>query len=176
MFARQLSDRSPARQLLRYNYALGHLGHEVGHRWSAYVTAKVSGKLVSLIEWPHWVPGLQSPVAFPYSLPVEASTLGGSVWQDNTAGTYTQLRDGFFVPATGYSYLDLYLMGLLSAPEVPDVGHSQRQFNTGIVVMVEQGKTPSPELIARGNGIREQWMEYWKTVTGHRASMTVTPR
>jgi hypothetical protein len=164
------------------------------------------------------VPGLQSPVAFPYSLPVEASTLGGSVWQDNFAGTYTQLRDGFFVPATGYSYLDLYLMGLISAPEVPDffvltnlvrvgtnangqplftaertkvtirdviaaegerlpdVEHSQRQFNTGIVVMVEQGKTPSPELIARGNGIREQWMEYWKTVTGHRASMTVTPR
>jgi len=80
------------------------------------------------------------------------------------------------VPATGYSYLDLYLMGLISAPEVPDVEHSQRQFNTGIVVMVEQGKTPSPELIARANGIREQWMEYWKTVTGHRASMTVTPR
>lgn len=31
-----------------------------------------------------------------------------------------QLRDGYFVPATGYSSLDLYLMGLISATEVPD--------------------------------------------------------
>jgi len=29
-------------------------------------------------------------------------------------------NDGYFVPATGYSYLDLYLMGVISAAEVPD--------------------------------------------------------
>ena len=46
--------------------------------------------------------------------------MGGGVWQDNFNGSYTQLRDFFFVPATGYSYLDLYLMGLISAAEVPD--------------------------------------------------------
>lgn len=146
--------------------------------------------------------------------------MGGSVWQDNFDGTYTQLRDGYFVPATGYSYLDLYLMGLISAAEVPDffllsklvpagkdkdanghplfkaertkvtirdviaaegprspdVDHSQRKFNTGIVVMVEHGREPSRELIERANGIRQQWIEYWQTTTGHRASMTVSPR
>ena len=32
----------------------------------------------------------------------------------------TQLDDDYYVPATGYSYLDLYLMGLISAAEVPD--------------------------------------------------------
>ena len=142
--------------------------------------------------------------------------MGGGVWQDNFDGTFTQLRDGYFVPATGYSYLDLYLMGLISAAEVPDffmlknlvpvgkdangrsifkaermkitvgdviaaegrrspdVEHSQRKFNTGIVVMVEHGKTPSPELLERANGIRQQWITYWATVTGHRAAMTVT--
>jgi hypothetical protein len=63
---------------------------------------------------------LQAQVAFPYSLPLEASTLGGGVWQDDLDGTFTQLRDGYFVPATGYSYLDLDLMGLISAAEVPD--------------------------------------------------------
>jgi hypothetical protein len=63
---------------------------------------------------------LQSPAAFPYSLPIEASTLGGGVWQDNYDGTYTQFRDGYFVPAAGYSRLDLYLMGLISPAEVPD--------------------------------------------------------
>jgi hypothetical protein len=157
-------------------------------------------------------------VAYPYSLPIEASTLGGSVWQANFDGTYTQLRDGYFVPATGYSYLDLYLMGLISAAEVPDffilnhlvpigkdtnahpvfqaertkvtiqdviaatgprlpdVSHSQRVFNTGIVVVVEHGRVPRHELIERPNGIRRQWMQYWETTTGRRASMTANPR
>ena len=140
------------------------------------------------------------------------------MWQDNFDGTYTQLRDGYFVPAAGYSYLDLYLMGLISAAEVPDffllkslvavgkdanghavvkaertkvtiqdviaaegprspdVDHSQRRFNTGIVVMVEHGKTPSTELIERADAIRRQWIAYWETVTGHRAIMTASPR
>jgi hypothetical protein len=122
------------------------------------------------------------------------------------------------VPATGYSHLDLYLMGLISATEVPDffilrnvveagkdksgrpvfraertkvaiqgviaaegprlpdVDHSQRKFNTGIVLVVEHGQRPSPELIERTNGIRKQWIQYWETATGHRASMTASPR
>ena len=217
-YSRQLAEGSPDGKPFPYNYAIGHLGHEVGHRWSAYVSAKINGETISLGPWPHWAPGLQASVAFPYSLPIEASTLGGGSWQDNFDGTYTQLRDGYFVPATGYSYLDLYLMGLISAAEVPDffilgnlvqvgkdtnehpifraertkvtikdviaaqgprfpdVDHSQRKFKTGIVVVVEHGQTPSPELIERANGIRQQWIEYWKIATGHRASMTTNPR
>ena len=217
-YSRQLAEASPDGKPLPYNYAVGHLGHEVGHRWAAYVPAKVNGETISLGPWPHWAPGLQAPVAFPYSLPAEASAMGGGAWQDNFDGTYTRLRDGFFVPATGYSYLDLYLMGLISAAEVPDffilrnlmpvgkdangrpifkaertrvtiqdviaaeghrlpdVDHSQRKFNTGIVVMVEHGQSPSRELIEHANGIRERWIDYWKTATGHRASMTVNPR
>ena len=184
----------------------------------AYVSAKVNSETISLGPWPHWAPGLQARVAFPYSLPPEASTLGGGVWQDNFDGTYTQLHDGYFVPATGYSYLDLYLMGLISGADVPDffilknlvrvgkdtnghqvfraertritildviaaegprlpaVDHSQRTFNTGVVVVVEHGQSPSYELIERANGIRRQWIEYWATTTGHRSSMTANPR
>jgi hypothetical protein len=116
-------------------------------------------------------------------------------------GTYTQLRDGYFVPAAGYSYVDLYLMGLISAAEVPDffilknlvrvandanghaifkaeqtkvtiqdviaaeglrspdVDHSQRKFNTGIVVIVEHGRSPSRELLERANGILQGWVD-----------------
>ena len=208
----------PDRKRMHYNYAIGHLGHEVGHRWSAYASAKLNGQTTSLGPWPHWAVGLQAPVAFPYSLPVEASTLGGGVWQDNHDGTYTQLRDGYFVPATGYSYLDLYLMGLLPAakvpdfyllqnleaagrdkmgrpvfkaekttvtvkdviavegPRLPDVEHSQRKFNTGIVVIVEHGRRPSRRLMNQAEGIRRQWIEYWDAVTGHASSMTVNPR
>jgi hypothetical protein len=217
-YSRELAEGSPGGEIRPYNYAVGHLGHEVGHRWGAYVSSNVNGVTVSLGSWPHWAPGLQARVAYPYSLPLEASTLGGGVWQDNFDGTYTQLREGYFVPATGYSFLDLYLMGLISAAEVPDfflltnlvsvgkdtngqsvfraertkvtlqdviaaegprlpdVDHSQRRFNTGIVVVVEHGEHPSRELIERANGIRQQWNEYWETTTGHRASMTVNPR
>jgi hypothetical protein len=217
-YSRQLAEGSPDGKPFPYNYAIGHLGHEVGHRWSAYVSAKINGETISLGPWPHWALGLQARVAFPYSLPMEASTLGGAVWQDNFDGTYTQLRDGYFVPATGYSYLDLYLMGLIAAAEVPDffilknlvrvgkdtnghplfrgertkvtiqdviaaegprlpdVDHSQRKFNTGIVIVVEHGRSSSHELIERANAIREQWIEYWKTTTGHRAYMTANPR
>jgi hypothetical protein len=46
---------------------------------------------------------------------------------------------------------------------------------TGIVVIVEHGRTPSAELINRANGIRRQWIDYWAITTGRRASMTVDP-
>jgi hypothetical protein len=217
-YSRQLAEASPDGNPRPYNYAVGHLGHEVGHRWGAYVSAKVNGQTISLGPWPHWARELQAPVAYPYSRPTEASTMGGGVWQDNFDGTFTQLRDGYFVPASGYSYLDLYLMGFISAAEVPDffilknlvlagtdpnghsifkaqrtkvtiqdviaaegqrlpdADHSQRKFNTGIVVVVEHGQSPSRVLIDRANGIRQQWIEYWETTTGHRASMTANPR
>jgi hypothetical protein len=217
-FTGRLAEASADGKPRPYGYAIAHLGHEVAHRWAAYVTAKVDGKRIPLGPWPHWAPGLQTAVVYPYSLPSESSTMGGGVWQDNVDGTYTQLRDGYLVPAAGYSYLDMYLMGFIAAAEVPDfflltdlvsagqdanghslfkaqrtkvtigdviaaegprlpdVRHSQRRFNTGIVMVVEHGQAPTRELRERAGGIGRQWIEYWSTVTGHRASMTVRPR
>ena len=60
----------------------------------------------------------------------------------------------------------------VEGPRLPDVDHSQKHFNTGIVVMVEHGKTPSQALIDRASGIRDAWIDYFATTTGHRASMT----
>ena len=54
--------------------------------------------------------------------------------------------------------------------------HSQRKFNTGMVLVVEHGKKPSLELIKWTNGIRKQWIDYCETTTGHRASMTADVR
>ena len=216
-YSHQLGERSPDHHPLAYNYAMSQIGHEMGHRWAAFVSTQVKGETIPLGPV-HWARGLQAPAAFPYQRPTEASAMGGGVWQDNLDGTFTQLDDDYYVPATGYSYLDLYLMGLISATEVPDffilrnlvpagkdtngrpifkadrtkvtiqdvvavegprspdVDHSQRKFNTGIVLMVEHGKAPSSELIERANGIRRQWIDYWETTTGHRASMTTNPR
>ena len=216
-YLHQLSESSPEGKILPYNYAMSQLGHEMGHRWAAFVSAKINGETIPLGPV-HWARGLQAPVAFPYQRPTEASAMGGGVWQDNFDGTYTQLDDDYYVPATGYSYLDLYLMGLISAAEVPDffllknlvpagkdvnghpifkadrtkvtiqdvvavegprlpdVDHSRRKFNTGIVVVVEHGQSPSHDLVERANAIRERWIDYWWTTTGHRASMTTNPQ
>jgi len=195
---------------------MSQLGHGMGHRWAAFVSAKVNGERISLGPV-HWARELQAPAAFPYQRPTEASAMGGGVWQDNFDGTYTQLDDEYYVPATGYSCLDLYLMGLISPAEVPDffllknlislgkdandrrvfkaertkitvqdviaqegprqpdVNHSQRKFNTGMVLVIDHGKAPSLELGERVNGIRLQRIEYWARATGHRASMTAIP-
>jgi hypothetical protein len=157
-------------------------------------------------------------VPFPFQRPSEASAMGGGVWTDNLDGTFTQLDDDYYVPATGWSYLDLYLMGLLAPSEVPDffilrnlvaagrdangrpifkadrtkvtiqdviavegprrpdVTASQKKFNTGMVVIVEHGKTPSREIVERANGIARAWVDYWAVTTGYRSSMTTSVR
>ena len=216
-YQQQLAEISQDGKMPPYMYAMSQIAHEMGHRWGAFVSAKVGGETIPLGPV-HWARGLQAPVAFPYRRPTEASIMGGSVWQDNFDGTYTQLDDDYYVPATGWSYLDLYLMGLISPAEVPDFfilrnlvpagkdanGHpifkadrtkvtiqdviategprlpavdkSQREFNTGIVIIVQHGEKPSPELIERAEAIRKQWIDYFSITTDHRASMTANPR
>jgi hypothetical protein len=215
-YSHQLAERTSNGKIPPYDYAMSQIGHEMGHRWSAFVSAKVNDETIQLGPT-HWAQGLQAPVAFPYQRPVEASAMGGGVWQDNYDGTFTQLDDNYYVPATGWSYLDLYLMGLIApsevpdffilrnlvpagrdsnghpifkadrtkvtiqdviaveGPRLPDVDHSQKNFNTGMVVVVEHGRTPSRELIQKVNGIRLRWMDYWTTTTGHRSTMTTNP-
>jgi hypothetical protein len=215
-YQQQLGEISQDDKVPPYMYAVSQIAHEMGHRWAAFVSAKVNGETI-LLGPTHWARGLQAQVAFPYRRPTEASIMGGGVWQDNFDGTYTQLDDDYYVPATGWSYLDLYLMGLISPTEVPDFfilrnlspagkdanGHSvfkadrtkvtikdviaaegerlpkvdksQRQFNTGMVLVVQHGASPTKELIERANGIRKQWIEYFSITTEHRASMTANP-
>jgi hypothetical protein len=216
-YTHQLAERTANGKIPPYDYAMSQIGHEMGHRWSAFASAKVGNETIPLGPT-HYARGLQAPAAFPYQRPVEASAMGGGVWQDNFDGTYTQLDDDYYVPATGWSYLDLYLMGLTGpaevpdffilrnlvpagrdgngrpifkgdrtkitindviaaeGPRLPDVDHSQKKFNTGMVMVVEHGKTPSRELIERTSGIRLRWMDYWETTTGHRSTMTANPK
>lgn len=60
-------------------------------------------------------------------------------------------------------------------PRVPDFDHSQKQFNTAMVVVTEHGKPPSKELLTAATNIAAHWITYWSKTTGGRASMTVTP-
>jgi hypothetical protein len=118
-YQQQLAEISQEGKIPPYLYALSQIAHEMGHRWAAFVSAKVGEETIPLGPT-HWARGLQAVVPFPYVRPTEASIMGGGVWLDNFDGTYTQLDDDYYVPATGYSYLDLYLMGLISPAEVPD--------------------------------------------------------
>jgi hypothetical protein len=118
-YQQQLAEISQDGKMPPYMYAMSQIAHEMGHRWAAFVSAKVGDETIPLGPT-HWARGLQAIVPFPYVRPTEASIMGGGVWLDNFDGTYTQLDDDYYVPATGYSYLDLYLMGLISPAEVPD--------------------------------------------------------
>lgn len=115
----QGQERSPDGKMTGYNYAMSQIPHELAHRWTANATAKVGDETIPLGPT-HWDRGLHAPAAFPYRRIVEASLMGGGYWQDNFDGTYSQLDDNFYVPATGWSPLELYLMGLAPASEVPD--------------------------------------------------------
>jgi hypothetical protein len=54
-------------------------------------------------------------------------------------------------------------------PRLPAVDQSQRQFNTGMVIVVQHGAKPSRKLVERTEGIRKQWIDYCSITTGHRA-------
>ena len=57
--------------------------------------------------------------------------MGGTHWKDNGDGTFTQLANGTMNPASGFSYLELYLMGFLPASKVPDFFILRNQQNVG---------------------------------------------
>jgi hypothetical protein len=125
----QAQERHPDGRYPNYNMAVAQIGHELGHRWSTRTRAIVKGETIELRgphdPWgmsgaTHWPRGVSTPVPFPFSRPVEASIMGGAHWKDNGDGTFTSLANGTMNPASGFSYLELYLMGFLPASRVPD--------------------------------------------------------
>lgn len=61
-------------------------------------------------------------------------------------------------------------------PRTPSFENSQKQFNTGVVVITEPGKKPTPELLTAARAIAQKYIEYWAKTTGGRSTMTVKPR
>ena len=125
----QAQERAPNGRWDNYDNAVAQIAHELGHRWSTRTRAIINGDTLELRgphdPWgmsgaTHWPGNLHTPVPNPWHGSPEASTMGGSNWQDNGDGTFTLLDRGSMVPADGFSYLELYLMGLLPADSVPD--------------------------------------------------------
>jgi hypothetical protein len=136
----QAQEKHPDGRYAGYNMAVAQIGHELGHRWSTRTRAIVKGETIEL-RGPHdpgglsgathWPASVSTPVPFPYSRPVEASIMGGTNWKDNGDGTFTQLANGTMNPASGFSYLELYLMGYLPASRVPDFFILRNQQSVG---------------------------------------------
>jgi Glucodextranase, domain B len=88
--------------------ALNVLSHEIMHRWGAYVTYQkpdnsISSDLLGKDD-SHWS----------YLLDTSSSLMYGSAWLDNGDGTFTATSI-----RSSYSYLDLYLMGMIDKTQVP---------------------------------------------------------
>jgi hypothetical protein len=136
----QAQETHPNGRYNNYNMAVAQISHELGHRWSTRTRAIVNGDTIELRgphdPWgmsgaTHWPGSVSTPVPFPYSRPVEASIMGGANYKDNGDGTFTRLVGGTMNPASGFSYLELYLMGFLPASGVPDFFILRNQRNTG---------------------------------------------
>ena len=102
-----------------FEYGLWLFAHEFAHSWTAYYEYDKSGQREPLSFNAHWRWDLHAPAAFPWRAEKIGaySIMGGRFWLDHGNGRFT-LYSGM---GRGFSWLDLYAMGLADAEEVPDM-------------------------------------------------------
>ena len=106
-----------------YDAGLTVFAHEIGHTWLAYAAYMKDGRR-ELLKIPggysHWNRNVHSPAPFPWRGTENSSIMGGNFWHENIDGTFTP-TNGWHSRGGGFSWLDLYLMGLATPDEVPDM-------------------------------------------------------
>lgn len=90
--------------------------HEFGHHWLYQLKIREGSENTHSLNpvSDHPAQYVHTPAAFPVYSASDYSTMGGSRFSINSNGTFTSAPDGAF----GYSWTDLYLMGLASPAEV----------------------------------------------------------
>ena len=90
--------------------------HELGHRWLLRVTHEENGSMVRTLNpvSSHPAQYVDTRAAFNVYTPTDTSVMGGGFFTDNADGSFRTSAYG----AYGFSWLDLYLMGLASKSEV----------------------------------------------------------
>ena len=134
----------------RYDNGLTYFAHEIAHTWLAYASYLSNGQHTLLRPTRgsgHWVFELHTPAAFPWGGGENGSIMGGAFWREYPDGSFDGI-DGWRTKAGGFSWLELYLMGLASPDEVPDMfilrdlqpvaGRSGAYTGTKEVITVEQ--------------------------------------
>ena len=123
--SRRVFDASPfLEENERFDYGRFLFAHEFAHSWLAYYKYDKSGQREPLHDtrycYCHWRWGLHSPAAFPWHAEEigPSSIMGGNYWFDHGNGKFSRYGSTF---DGGFSWLDLYAMGLADAEEVPDM-------------------------------------------------------
>lgn len=90
--------------------------HELGHRWLYFLRIHENGQNTNSLNplTAHPAAYVHTPSAFPVYGENESSTMGGAFFTAQPDGTYQA-----YVANYGYSWTDLYLMGLAAPEEVP---------------------------------------------------------
>ncbi|MBV9497608.1 MAG: hypothetical protein JOZ54_25455 [Acidobacteria bacterium] len=97
--------------------AAGHVVmHELGHRWLSYMSIVEDGTRSAVLNpaSAHPAQYVDTRAAFQVYAATDSSVMGGGWFDDHGDGTFTSSAYG----AYGYSWLDLYLMGLADPSEV----------------------------------------------------------
>ena len=106
-----------------YDRGLAYFAHEIGHTWLAAAShLSQDGERRLGDSGGHWLSELHAPAPFPRrgTAAENGSVMGGNFWRENSDGTFTRTH-GWGTKAGGFSWLDLYLMGLATPEEVPDM-------------------------------------------------------
>ena len=106
-----------------YDPGLTIFAHEIAHTWLAAAQYMKDGERRPMITegaGHHWAFELHAPAPFPWWGTENGSVMGGAYWRENSDGTFTPTV-GWSTKGGGFSWLDLYLMGLATPNEVPDM-------------------------------------------------------
>jgi hypothetical protein len=119
---------SAGRRYHNYANAVGWMSHEFGHRWGVGLRFRnpVTGKVENLAnDSGHWLDLLNTPSMisvwkmFCDQAYVEKSQMEGFVYVDQGSGNFHREVPAWNI-ASGFSALDLYVMGLIAPEEVTD--------------------------------------------------------
>ncbi len=102
-------------------WAMAALTHEFGHRWLYHFAIEENGEPSRILNpvGSHPAGWVHTPAVNPVYKPLDFSVMGGSYWNDNGDGTFSSPAeiDGKY---NGYSWHEMYLLGLAAPAEVPD--------------------------------------------------------
>ncbi len=157
MYSRHVFDAFPSQNAhARFDQGLALFAHEFAHVWTAYVSYDRNGRREPLFgnDRSHWRDDLHAPAAFPWHEEEtdRKSLMGGGYWRDNGDWPFTPQ---YAYRGGGFSWLDLYAMGLADANEVPDMFILQNLKRVGEGVYTGDKEIISIEQIIAAEGPRE---------------------
>ena len=98
-----------------------YLQHGFGHRFLFYIGLKVGDSITNVLNPDLIHPSffMNTQAAFPVNTAQDWSAMGGTPWRQNSDGTFSPAW-GPQPGSCGFSWVELYLMGLVTASEVPE--------------------------------------------------------